>query len=174
MPGNEARLQELLDREDIRQCLFRYSRAIDRVDEALLRTVYWPGAVDNHGSFNGDAEGFIAWVIPLLQTMDQTMHLLGNMLIEVDGDRSASETYFVAFHRRTGDDGKPVEAHVVGRYLDQMERRGGEWRILHRDCVYDFNFEGQAADWTKRAFDLDYRTNRKPDDISYRILPTRG
>lgn len=76
------RLEGLLDREAIRHCLMRYSRAIERVDEALLREVYWPEAIDNHGSYNGSADGFISWVIPMLGTMTQTAHFLGNILIE--------------------------------------------------------------------------------------------
>jgi hypothetical protein len=36
----------LADREAIRDCLFRYARAIGRLDEDLLRSAYWPVAVD--------------------------------------------------------------------------------------------------------------------------------
>lgn len=40
-------VQELLDREAIRDCLTRYAHAVDRGDEAMLRAVYWPGATDD-------------------------------------------------------------------------------------------------------------------------------
>lgn len=171
MTGWEKRLEDLSDREDIRQCLMRYSRAIDRVDETLLRTVYWPEAVDNHGSYNGSAEGFVAWVIPLLNTMEQTMHFLGNILIETAGDYAHCESYFIAFHRFRDEAGKAAEAHLIGRYIDRMMKRSGEWRILHRDVAYDGYSEiDSPADWDKHAFNLEYRSNRFPDDISCRLF----
>ena len=46
-------LQALLDREAIRDCLYRYCRGIDRADEAALRSAYWPDATDCHGAWNG-------------------------------------------------------------------------------------------------------------------------
>lgn len=47
---DEANISELLDREAIRDCLYRYCRGIDRGDEAALRSTYWPDAHDNHAS----------------------------------------------------------------------------------------------------------------------------
>ena len=47
---------ELADREATRDCLFRYCRGIDRADPDLLRTVYWPGAMDYHTCVTGTGE----------------------------------------------------------------------------------------------------------------------
>ena len=55
----EARVQELLDREAIRDCLYRYCRGIDRLDEQALRSAYWEDATDRHGAYQGPASGFI-------------------------------------------------------------------------------------------------------------------
>jgi len=165
------RLEGLLNREAIRHCLMRYSRAIERVDEALLREVYWPEAIDNHGSYNGSADGFISWVIPMLGTMTQTAHFLGNILIEVENNCARCETYFIAFHRLTGPHGEPKEIHVIGRYLDRMEKRSDEWRLLLRNVAYDGVMEvDHPVDWAKRTFDLDYESHRFPDDVSYQIF----
>src|SRR5580692_7323689 len=51
---------ELADREAIKDCLYRYSRGIDRCDMELLRSAYWPGAMDTHTGFKGTIEEFIA------------------------------------------------------------------------------------------------------------------
>jgi hypothetical protein len=39
---------QLADRKAIRHCLLRYARGVDRIDEDLLRSVYWEDATDEH------------------------------------------------------------------------------------------------------------------------------
>jgi hypothetical protein len=164
-------LRELADRESIRQCLMRYARAIDRVDEELLRGVYWPDALDLHGSYNGPAEGFIAYVIPLLSGMEQSSHFLGNMLIEVAGYVARCETYFTAFHRLKSSTEASAEIELGGRYIDRLERRGKEWRIANRRVAFDWFREYLApADWRAPPFGLDVRSHRHPDDPSYELF----
>ena len=90
---------ELADREAIRDCLFRYARAVDRLDENLLRTAYWPDAIDTHLEFSGNVEEFIAWAFPKMRAMDQTLHIIGNILIRLDGTTAAVESYFYGIHR---------------------------------------------------------------------------
>ena len=61
---------EMVDREAIRDCLFRYSHAIDRYQLDILRTVYWPDAIDDHSGFKGNPEGFIAWATEGIKTFE--------------------------------------------------------------------------------------------------------
>lgn len=126
MTDFERMVVDLADRETIRQCLMRYYRAVDRVDEAMLRQVYWPEAIDNHGNYNGPADAFVIWVIPILESMHQTMHFLGNILIEMDGDIGRTEAYFTAYHRLGQDHGSD--------YCGPLYRQNGktEWRMAHR------------------------------------------
>ena len=56
--------EEMADREAIRDCLYRYSRGVDRCDEEMLRSVYWEDALDDHCLFVGRREELIAWVMP--------------------------------------------------------------------------------------------------------------
>src|SRR5262245_17777267 len=44
----------LLDKQAIQEVLARYCRGVDRADLELLRSVYHPDAIDNHGTFNGN------------------------------------------------------------------------------------------------------------------------
>ncbi|HBF89936.1 MAG TPA: hypothetical protein DDX09_02110, partial [Hyphomonas atlantica] len=55
----EQKIEELWAREAIRDCLFRYARGIDRADEAMLRSAYWPDGTDHHGPYQGSASGFV-------------------------------------------------------------------------------------------------------------------
>ena len=77
---------ELADREAIRDCLYRYSRGVDRCDEEVLRSAYWEDAFDDHVLFSGTREPFIAWVLPALRAMEQSMHMIGNILIRLHGE----------------------------------------------------------------------------------------
>lgn len=162
----EPGLAELLDKQAIGEVLVRYCRGIDRCDPAVLASVYWPGARDNHGVYDGPAEGFIDFVLALLKTMKATSHCIGNVAIGLDGDRARGETYFTAHHIRDGEAG-PDDHVVGGRYLDLFEKRQGEWRILDRLVVFDWD---QAQPWTPRFADPAGRTfgGRWPDDVSYR------
>ena len=161
--------EELLDREAIRHCLMRYSRGIDRMDEELVLGVYWPDAVDEHLEFTGSPAEFVAYCMPLMTGMDQTSHLLGNILIAIDGDRGDVETYFQAFHRLKGDSVSSARDLVVaGRYLDRFERRQDEWRIAKRVVVLDwFRHYDDSADWSVGPLGMKLSPGgRKPEDRS--------
>jgi len=166
---------ELADREAIRDCLFRYSRAIDRCDEQLLRSVYWPDAIDTHLDFSGNVEQLITWAFPRLRSMDQTMHLIGNILIQLDGAKAAVESYFYGFHRAEIG-GVMRDIIGSGRYLDRFERRGDEWRIAARLVMTDwFREYPDSADWAVGPFGMPdaARGKRRPEDESYGWLGMR-
>lgn len=143
---------ELVDREAIRDCLYRYSRGIDRCDMELLRTAYWPGAIDQHSGFNGTVEQFIEWAAPRLQQMESSVHMLGNIFIRIEGTTAAVESYFWSVLVLPM---APRETLVCGRYLDRFERRGDEWRIAERMVVHDWLRQyADTADWSKGFFGI--------------------
>lgn len=131
-------LQSLLDREAIRDCLYRYCRGIDRADEAALRSAYWPDAHDSHGAYVGSATGFIEWAMKVRQLPGRHIHHVGNILIELQGGTAAVESYFLALQRGADAQGVQQKVLLSGRYLDRFEKRGAEWRIAERTVVYDW------------------------------------
>lgn len=110
----EAEIVKLWDREMIRDCLYRYCRGIDRVDEALLRSSYWPDGTDTHGAYRGSASGFVDWAMAALPKIERGIHQIHNILIEMRGTEAAVESYFSAWQRQPGADGALVEAHMAG------------------------------------------------------------
>lgn len=129
-------MNDIIDREAIRDVIYRYARAVDRNDKQLLESVYWPDAIDERDSFTGSRDEFVAWVLPQLHRVASVaQHLIGNILIRVDGDMAAVESYLHGYMRmRDGDQ----DIVFGGRYIDRMEKRDQEWRIIHRRLMFDF------------------------------------
>jgi hypothetical protein len=146
----DKRLQLLLDREAIRDVLTRYCYGADRIDESVLKSVYWPEATDDHGVFSGTASDYIPFLLKAAGAMDQMQHLVGNMLIRNTDTTAHCESYFIGYHRMKNESGRPFDSLACGRYLDELEKRAGEWRIIRRKVVFDWfrNFE-DSADWSR-------------------------
>jgi hypothetical protein len=147
-------VDDLVAQHEIRDVLARYTRGIDRMDRELVLSCYHPGAHDDHGAFQGTAEEFADWAREVLAYFDTTMHFLGQQLVEIDGDRAHSETYCVAYHRRSSREDEVGHDLWMGlRYVDLLERRNAEWRIADRRCVFD---------WTRRdAIDGEWELPRQ-------------
>lgn len=128
-------VDELSSLAEIQQLQARYCRGIDRADADLVRSVYWEDAFDDHGKFRGTREEYVDWVIPVVrERFAGLQHTLGQSQIELDGDFARCETYFV--QRSLRHDGDSYNA--TGRYLDRLERRNDEWRILERLTVMEW------------------------------------
>jgi len=143
------RLRHIEDRQEIADKLHLYCRALDRVDENLLRSVFHPESQHSHGSFQGLSADFVGFAMQVITGLDRTHHMLGNVVIELEADRAFSEAYFIAYHR-IGKDRPPfgpfithrpgVDEDIIisGRYLDRWERRDGVWKIARRIGVHDW------------------------------------
>jgi hypothetical protein len=132
------KLQQLLDKEAIREKLMSYSRGVDRHDRDLLLSVYWPDAEDDHILYKGDPEGFADFSFEFTKNVP-TSHMLLNNLIAFDSPASAqSETYYLGYHNLPTEDGGTNDFLMGGRYLDLFEKRGDEWRIKKRVLTCDF------------------------------------
>jgi hypothetical protein len=153
------RLAELVAVRDVEAVLTRYCRALDRADLAVMETVYWPDGEDIHGIYVGRASEFVPFIIgEITQYFAMGTHCLLNIHIEVSGDFAVAESYLYSACRvRAGiveallgsryfgqlagsglDQGNEMFV-MAGRYLDRLERREGEWRILRRQVVTDWN-----------------------------------
>ena len=172
MTSNNPQLQQLLDREAIRDCIYRFCRGVDRVDEEALRSVYWPDATGRHGAAQGDATSFIDSVLKNRKAGGRAIHLIGNILIELRGDVAAVESYFrTTLDGRNAQD-KPQETLLAGRYIDRFERRNGEWRVAARTVVYDWVRHTQlGSEMNSDSFGARQPAGaHKPADFLYELL----
>ncbi len=164
-------LRELLDKQAIRELVWRYCRAVDRRDFALLRTLYHEDAQDEHGEmFRGDAAAFLEWIPEVLAGMEVTMHNITNMLIEVDGAQAEGEIYTLVYHRPRGE--AAARASLTGgRYLDQYSRRDGLWKFQHRRIVQDWEYLLPASEGGASPGGAGVPLGgAAPEDPSYRFL----
>ena len=167
---NEA-LQRLIDKDAIRDCIFRYCRGIDRADEALLRSSYWPDGTDHHGPYQGNAMGFVDWAMKTLPYVARGIHQVHNILIEFKDGGAAVESYFSAFQRQLGAKRQMQQWDMKGRYLDWFVKRDGEWRVLNRTVVFDWVEEMPLPEGSE-AERFESRTpigGLYPDDLVYSL-----
>ena len=142
-----ARLADLLAKDEIREVLMRLARGTDRRDAALIRSCYHADAVDDHGAFRGGPAEFAEWVPKTLAIFESTMHVLGNVSIELDGDAARVESYCTAHHVFPPQPPGGARDMVLGlRYLDRFEKRDGRWLIAKRSCAYEYSLSLPAGD----------------------------
>jgi len=124
-------LADLQDRAAIHDLVMRYARAVDRRDFAGVAACFTPDAAyQGQLSRTGIAEA-LARLEAGLARWDVTQHLMGNQLVELDGDRARCETYALASHV-SGDGGARRELTVAVIYEDELVRTPDGWRIAGR------------------------------------------
>ncbi len=137
----ESDLQELLDKKACEELLMRYSHTLDWLDEEGQAACYWPDAQIDYGFYTGDAEGFIPVVMAAELSAIRRWHLVGGLLIDIDGDVARAESYGFTVSATQAEDGSKQDHLFGGRYLDEMHKRDGEWRIASRRYALDFTYQ---------------------------------
>jgi hypothetical protein len=131
--------EELAAKQAITEVLYRYCRGMDRMDRELTLSCWHPGGTDEHAPlYVGSATGFVDWLWPVHAAMLGTRHALSNIVIEVDGNRAVSESYWNVT-LRVPRMGGVVDIFGGGRYLDRFECIDDVWAIRHRCSVHDWD-----------------------------------
>jgi hypothetical protein len=166
---HDSALRSLLDRQEIMDCLHRYTRGVDRVDEELIRSAFHPDARDFHGPVNGGVDDFLAYWLPLQAAREVSMHYIANTTIDLDGDVAHVETYFTFYQKLLG---APEMTLSGGRYADKFERRDGSWRIAVRVVISEWAMSADGTLTTKRKAALG-RGRRDRTDLAF-VRPLTG
>ena len=125
-------LRRLVDERVIEAQLIRIARSIDqRYWEALDDTMFADVTADvGTGPLAGSA-AVVECIRGFLEVCGPTQHLLGNILVDVDGDQATSRAYVNDLHLGTGSRSDLTFA-TLGDYHDSWERDGDRWRLRHR------------------------------------------
>jgi hypothetical protein len=138
----EAKLQDMTDRQAIYDCIKRNSRGNDRFDADLVSSSYHADAVHElgrkrisgaeYGAHANSAHGAY---------FDANLHNVTMHTCEIDGDVAHAESYNLGvFLDKGGETGRIL----AGRYIDRLEKRDGEWRIVLRRATVEVAMEGRA------------------------------
>lgn len=162
------RVDELSSKEAIRECVYRVDRGIDRIDVNILRTAFHPDAK-------------VQWLSPApvplsewLQNVDhirqitrQAQHLIGNVLIDLQGETANVESYEITRHlTRMGEEWKDLI--YSARYLDKFSRRNGQWKIDSRIKIMDW---ARIMEGSDPIFDgATLKGRRDAEDLSYQLF----
>ena len=159
-------LRLVSDRQQITDVIYCYCRAMDRIDAEQGYSIWHDDAVVDYGAdvYQGSGRGFIDHFNAVHSHLLHHTHQVTNIIIELDGDRAASEAYVTGTLRMKRDD-KLMQITAWSRYVDQWSRREGRWAIDKRVAVMDFDEIREVTSMNKLS-----QASRDRTDPSYRVL----
>jgi hypothetical protein len=125
-------IEDLLAEREIYRNLVQFAQAMDDRNWSLLNQITTEDIAADLGT--GNLSGRAAMIALMRQFLDQcgtTQHLLGNVLIDVDGDTARSQAYVADMH--LGGEGlDDITFRTLGRYLDKWCKVDGRWLMCER------------------------------------------
>ena len=128
-------LQEMSDRLEIQELLVRYSHAVDTRDWDAFERVFTDDAVIDYTEMGGprgsvkETRAFLETAMPMFSSFQ---HMVGNTVLEIDGDSARSRT--ICHNPMVLDRGEG-QTHVFFCglwYRDELVRTPEGWRIRDR------------------------------------------
>lgn len=125
-------LDTLLAERAIYRQLVQVARGMDARDwDGLLALMTSDVTADlGTGPLSG-GDAIISLLRSFLDACGPTQHLLGNVLIDVDGDTARSRAYVSDMHLGVGER-EGMTFCTLGDYHDHWRRERGEWKLCHR------------------------------------------
>jgi len=131
-------VQYLMDRTAILDCVAHHARGCDRHDADLISAAYHPDGVDEHGFATNSGPEYGEWANRThAETSIVHTHNITTHSCEIDGDTAHAESYVIVV--LIGRDGRSGQ-FITGRYIDRLQRRGGQWRITVRRSTVEGMF----------------------------------
>ena len=165
-----AQFQDLLDKKACEEVILRYARTLDWLDEEGQASCYWPDAHIDYGFYEGDAAGWIPVVMEIERSSVRRWHICTGIQISIEGDTAQAECYGLSSGTGQNAEGILTDTLFGGRYLDELERREGEWRISSRRYIADWvhSFPNGLADLARAGLNLHALDIDQPNNPLYR------
>jgi len=165
MSVDDALLRAVSDRQQITDQIYRYCRAMDRIDHELGYSIWHEGGTADYGhNFQGTGREFIDHVCRQHAGLLQHSHQVSNVIIELDGDRAGSEAYVTATLRMMREE-RLLQMNVISRYVDTWSRRDGRWAIDHRIAIMEMDEVREVT-----PMKVHDQARRDRSDPSYTVL----
>ena len=120
----------------IRRMVERWAVWRDAGDWERFATVWHPDGVMMATWFQGPFAEFIRVTKEGWAKGVSILHFLGGSAIEVAGDRAIAQTK-MTISQRGPVEGVPCDIVCTGRFYDFVTRHQGEWKLLHRQPIYE-------------------------------------
>lgn len=125
-------LDRLLAEREIARNLMAFARGMDSRDWDAVRALMVDDAVAEFGRGpEVGADRVVESIREYLDVCGSTQHLLGNIVVDVDGDTATSHAYVSDMHLGTGDR-RDLTFSTLGEYHDTWKRIDGRWMMTHR------------------------------------------
>jgi hypothetical protein len=108
----------------------------DAGDWERFRTVWADDGWMSATWFQGPAEKFVEVSRAGFEKGVNILHFVGGSTVDVKGARAISQTR-MTIHQRAPVDGVLVDAVCMGRFYDFFAKRGGAWKIVRRQPIYE-------------------------------------
>ena len=128
-------MQEISDRLEIQDLLFRYSHYLDTQDWDALKGIFTPDAQIDYsemGGSKGNLEESMSFLKMAMPNFPSYQHMVSNMVIDIDGDTARCRC--ILFNPMVIDKGAG-DTHVFFCglwYRDVLVRTPDGWRIKER------------------------------------------
>ena len=120
----------------IRRMVERWAVWRDAGDWERFATVWHPEGVMMATWFQGPYAEFIRVTQEGWAKGVSILHFLGGSAIEVAGERAISQTKMTISQRGLVE-GVPCDIVCTGRFYDFVTKHAGEWKLLHRQPIYE-------------------------------------
>ena len=169
---HDSQIETLIARQALLELSSRYCCAVDRLDTSLMTSLWWPGATVDVGVFEGDALAYSEVITTPNESLRRSHHSVSNPVYRLAGDTASGQVYVNAASTAVVE-GKVVENLVGGRYVDEYERRDGEWRFTFRAFVIDWALSFDSAQvWGGDLMSVfPHQGARAASDFSRHFLP---
>jgi ketosteroid isomerase-like protein len=136
-------VQYVKDRLEIQDVIMRHARGVDRHDADLMNSCYHEDGVAAYGGTIVEARDHSEWSNSAHQgRFSLHLHNITTHTCEIEGDVAYAESYVIATFLSAD---QTRASMVSARYIDQLERRNGEWKIAVRRATTDIAVEGDAS-----------------------------
>jgi len=128
--------EKLKNELEIRQMIERWAVWRDAGDWERFATVWHPDGVMMATWFQGAFADFIRVTKEGWAKGVSILHFLGGSAIDIEGDRAIAQTK-MTISQRGEVDGVLCDVVCTGRFYDFVVRHEGEWKLLHRQPIYE-------------------------------------